>query len=111
MAVKRKLREEHEKSKQAAAVAAAAAAAKAASTDAADASKPSVVPAAPAAPAEDEGRAAAAQADDDSPFACISATMGYDTFHLVQMLWLGVIDLPTNSSEKDWDLQVRAPPP
>ena len=35
--------------------------------------------------------------------------MGYDTFHLVQMLWLGVIDLPTNSSEKDWGLQVQPP--
>ena len=42
-----------------------------------------------------------------SPFACISATMGYGTFHMLQTLWLGVIDLPTNSSEKDWDLQVR----
>ena len=42
-----------------------------------------------------------------SPFACISATMGYSTFHMLQTLWLGVIDLPTNSSEKDWDLQAR----
>lgn len=32
--------------------------------------------------------------------------MGYDTFHLVHTLWLGVVDLPNNSSEKDWDLQV-----
>ena len=42
-----------------------------------------------------------------SPFACIGATMGYSTFHMLQTLWLGVIDLPTNSSEKDWDLQAR----
>ena len=33
--------------------------------------------------------------------------MGYSTFHMLQTLWLGVIDLPTNSSEKDWDLQAR----
>ncbi len=45
-----------------------------------------------------------------SPFACISATMGYSTFHMLQTLWLGVIDLPTNSSEKDWDLQARSRP-
>ena len=42
-----------------------------------------------------------------SPFACIGATMGYSTFHMLQTLWLGVIDLPTNSSEKDWDLQAK----
>lgn len=112
MAVKRKLREEHEKRKQAAAAAASAAAAKAAATDAADASDPAVDPAAQAAAAEQErskAEEAAAAVDEESPFACISVTMGYDTFHLVQMLWLGVIDMPTNSSEKDWELQVCDP--
>ena len=41
-----------------------------------------------------------------SPFAAISATMGWETFHTVQMLWLNVIDLPTSSKEKDWSIQV-----
>ena len=46
-----------------------------------------------------------------SPFSCISATMGWETFHLVQSLWLSVIDLPaaaqTASGDK-WVLQVGA---
>ena len=37
----------------------------------------------------------------------IAATMGWETFHMVQVLWLGIIDLPVNAPEKDWDLQVR----
>ena len=41
-----------------------------------------------------------------SPFVAISATMGWETFHLVQVLWLGIIDLPLNAPEKDWELQV-----
>jgi len=60
-------------------------------------------------PGGDAGAGAAAvgvAADEDSPFACISATMGYDTFHMVQTLWLGVIDQPINSTDKDWELQV-----
>lgn len=44
-----------------------------------------------------------------SPFLQISATMGWDTFSIVQKLWLSTIDLPTNSPEKDWPMQVRLP--
>lgn len=40
-----------------------------------------------------------------SPFAAISATMGWETFFMVQMLWLGAADLPARAPEKDWDLQ------
>ncbi|KAK9804992.1 hypothetical protein WJX73_009460 [Symbiochloris irregularis] len=46
--------------------------------------------------------------DQASPFVAISATMGWETFHLVQVLWLGIIDLPLNSPEKDWELQHAA---
>ena len=61
--------------------------------------------------AQKENQAAAAAGGDGggqqaSPFAAISATMGWETFHLVQLLWLQVIDLPPNSKEKDWELQV-----
>jgi hypothetical protein len=44
-----------------------------------------------------------------SPFAVISATMGWETFFLVQMLWLGASDLPPRAPEKDWPLQARGP--
>jgi len=44
-----------------------------------------------------------------SPFAVISATMGWETFFLVQMLWLGASDLPVRAPEKDWPLQARGP--
>ena len=40
-----------------------------------------------------------------SPFAAISATMGWETFHMVQMLWLGAADMPPRAPEKDWELQ------
>ncbi len=43
--------------------------------------------------------------DAVSPFAAISATMGWETFFMVQMLWLGAADLPARAPEKDWDLQ------
>lgn len=42
-----------------------------------------------------------------SPFLQISATTGWDTFSIVQKLWLSTIDLPTNSPEKDWPMQVK----
>lgn len=49
------------------------------------------------------------EAQEESPFSCISATMGWETFHLVQSLWLSTIDLPaaaqTGSGDK-WELQV-----
>lgn len=48
-----------------------------------------------------------AAASAASPFAAISATMGWDTLHLVQSLWLSTIDLPPSSKEKNWELQVR----
>ena len=68
--------------------------------------------------AQKENRAAAAAGEDGgraggeaaSPFAAISATMGWETFRLVQMLWLQVIDLPPSSKEKDWELQVCVNP-
>ncbi|KAK9830387.1 hypothetical protein WJX72_011470 [[Myrmecia] bisecta] len=60
--------------------------------------------AAPAAAPGPEADAEAAKAAL-SPFACISATMGFETFHMVQVLWLGIIDMPTKSEEKDWELQ------
>lgn len=42
-----------------------------------------------------------------SPFAPISATMGWETFHLVITTWLSQIDLPARSELKNWELQVR----
>lgn len=53
---------------------------------------------------------AAKPAEAPSPFVAIAATMGWETFHLVQVLWLGIIDLPVNSPEKDWQLQVGQHP-
>lgn len=47
---------------------------------------------------------------DESPFSCISATMGWETFHLVQSLWLTAIELPAvaaASTGEKWELQVR----
>ena len=55
-----------------------------------------------------EGAAAPPPAASDeapSPFAAISATMGWETFHMVQMLWLGAADTPPRAPEKDWELQ------
>lgn len=39
-----------------------------------------------------------------SPYGGISATMGWETFHLVQVLWTGQIDIPTKSDDKDWEV-------
>ena len=50
--------------------------------------------------------AAGSASNEASPFVAIAATMGWETFHLVQVLWLGIIDLPVNAPEKDWQLQV-----
>ncbi|KAK9842310.1 hypothetical protein WJX81_005935 [Elliptochloris bilobata] len=47
----------------------------------------------------------AAEEEAASPFAAISATMGWETFFMVQMLWLGAADLPPRAPEKDWELQ------
>ena len=47
-----------------------------------------------------------AEASDSSPFACVSAIMGWETFHMVHVLWIGLVDLPGKAPEKDWDLQV-----
>lgn len=44
-------------------------------------------------------------AEETSPFTAISATMGWETFYMVQTLWLNIIDLPCSSKEKDWELQ------
>lgn len=42
----------------------------------------------------------------ESPFACVSAIMGWETFHMVHVLWIGLVDMPGKAPEKDWDLQV-----
>lgn len=41
-----------------------------------------------------------------SPFACMSTILGWETFHMVHVLWIGLIDLPGKAPEKDWDMQV-----
>ena len=49
--------------------------------------------------------------EEASPFSCISATMGWETFYMVQSLWLSVIDLPAAApaaSGDKWALQVGA---
>jgi hypothetical protein len=42
-----------------------------------------------------------------SPFACLGATMGWETFRMVHILWLSQLDVPPKSDAKDWALQVR----
>ena len=44
--------------------------------------------------------------DAGSPFAAVASIMRWETFHMVQVLWMGVIDLPVTAAEKDWGLQV-----
>ena len=43
----------------------------------------------------------------NSPFACISASMSWDTFQLVQSIWLEAQGVQSNREEKDWKVQVR----
>ncbi|KAL3161372.1 hypothetical protein ABBQ32_010265 [Trebouxia sp. C0010 RCD-2024] len=40
-----------------------------------------------------------------SPFACVSAILGWETFHMVHVLWIGLVDLPGKAPEKDWEMQ------
>ena len=40
-----------------------------------------------------------------SPFACLSATMGWETFRMVHILWIGQLEVPAKSDAKDWELQ------
>eukprot|EP00891_Asterochloris_glomerata_P008793 jgi/Astpho2/8793/Aster-05348 len=40
-----------------------------------------------------------------SPYASISATLGWETFHMVHTLWLGLMELPVKAPDKDWDMQ------
>lgn len=40
-----------------------------------------------------------------SPFAAISATMGWETFHMVHVLWIAMAELPAKAADKDWDMQ------
>lgn len=42
----------------------------------------------------------------ESPFACVSAIMGWETFHMVHVLWIGLVDMPGKAPEKDWAMQV-----
>ena len=55
------------------------------------------------------GKRAAPSVASDSPFAAVAALMRWETFHMVQVLWMGVIDLPVGAAEKDWGLQVGLP--
>jgi hypothetical protein len=41
-----------------------------------------------------------------SPFGCISATMGWETFQMLLVLWQNLISIPITASNKDWELQV-----
>ncbi|KFM27204.1 Timeless-like protein [Auxenochlorella protothecoides] len=51
-----------------------------------------------------------------SPFAGIAATMGFENFHWVHMLWVSLTDVPanhgkqTNHADKHWDLQHASVP-
>lgn len=51
-------------------------------------------------------RAGASKSEETSPFACLHATMGWDTFHMVHVLWIGLVDTGGKPAEKDWELQV-----
>ena len=42
----------------------------------------------------DAGSGAEDGAPTMSPFASVSATMGWETFHLVQILWMSQVDVP-----------------
>jgi hypothetical protein len=42
----------------------------------------------------------------ESPFACIGATMGWETFHMLHVVWMTTVDVPATSADKDWDLEV-----
>lgn len=42
----------------------------------------------------------------ESAFACVSAILGWETFHMVHVLWIGLVDLPGKAPEKDWEMQV-----
>jgi len=56
--------------------------------------------------------AAAAAAGGASPFGCISATMGWETFHMVQTLWHGQVRLlPRRTGGALWWLGGLFPPP
>ena len=55
----------------------------------------------------DKGKATAEDEKSvGSPFACVSAILGWETFHMVHVLWIGLIDLPGKAPEKDWEMQV-----
>ena len=56
--------------------------------------------------AERAGGQPAASSLETSPFAAIAAIMRWEMFHMVQVLWMGIIDLPVGAAEKDWALQV-----
>lgn len=59
--------------------------------------------------AQPSGGSAHEKEEGVSPFVAISATMGWETFYMVHTLWLSIIDLPPNSIEKDWEMQVQCP--
>ena len=45
---------------------------------------------------------------EGSPFACVSVILGWETFHMVHVLWIGLVDMPGKAPEKDWEMQVWA---
>ena len=46
------------------------------------------------------------EGEGGSAFSCVSAIMGWETFHVVHVLWIGLVDLPGKAPEKDWEMQV-----
>jgi hypothetical protein len=54
-----------------------------------------------------ESSGAKRQHDDteESPYAAISTTLGWETFRLVHATWLTAIELPPRDKDK-WDMQV-----
>ena len=52
------------------------------------------------------GTAGASKPDEGSPFACLHATMGWETFHMVHVLLIGLVDMGGKPAERDWELQV-----
>ena len=53
-----------------------------------------------------QGQGEHGEEEEASPFACITSTMGWSTFHMVLTCWLSQVDVPAKSDLKDWDLLV-----
>ncbi|KAL4422339.1 hypothetical protein ABPG75_008536 [Micractinium tetrahymenae] len=94
----------------------AAAAGDADSTDAAAAASPAAAAAAAAAGSSEQAEAGDEEEKEGaSPFAAISATMGWDCFHWVTFLWITLSNIEGGGKQKDhgdknWDLQHASVP-